>query len=159
VGTVRRIIFGANPRRTTVRIAVLAVASVITFGWILVPVRADGDSMLPTYYSGNFTLINRMAYLKRSPQRGDVVAIRLAGRSVVYIKRVIALPGETISVVDGDVMIDSKPLFEPYVRHRGAWEHETVTLGPGKYFVVGDNRGTSDSGVVDSERILGRLMF
>ena len=159
MGTVRRVIFGANPRRTTVRIVVLALVSIVTFGWILVPVRADGDSMLPTYYSGNFSLVNRMAYVNGAPHRGDVVAIRLAGRRVVYIKRIIALPGERISVDDGNVTINGQPLFEPYVRHQRPWEVREVTLGPQEYFVVGDNRGTSDSGVVEADRILGRLMF
>lgn len=159
MGTVRRIIFGENPRRTTVRILVLAVVSAITFRWILMPVRADGDSMLPTYYSGNLTLVNRMAYVRNSPQRGDIVAIRLAGTHVVYIKRVIALPGERISVTEGDVLINGKPLVEPYVRHHRPWDVEEVMLAPREYFVVGDNRGTSDFGRVGADRIVGRLVF
>jgi signal peptidase I len=159
VSKVRRVVFGANPRRTTVRILVLAAVSVITFRWILMPVRADGDSMLPTYNSGNLTLVNRMAYVNSQPKRGDVVAIRLAGPGVVYIKRVVALPGEQIEVRDGEVLIDGVPLVEPYVRHRRTWRVDAVTLGPDEYFVVGDNRGTSDFGRVERERIVGRLLF
>jgi signal peptidase I len=159
VSTVRRIIFGENPRRTTVRIVVLAAVSAITFGWVLMPVRADGDSMLPTYYSGNLTLVYRMAYVSASPQRGDIVAIRLAGPRVVYIKRVIALPGERLAVTEGDVLINGVALVEPYVRHQRPWNVEEVTLGLREYFVVGDNRGTSDYGRVDADRILGRLVF
>ena len=155
----RRVVFGANPRRTTVRIAVLAAISIVTFKWILMPVRADGDSMLPTYYSGNLTLVNRMAYLHSQPERGDVVAIRLAGPRVVYIKRVIGLPGERIAVVDGDVLINGSPLVEPYVRHARAWNFEEITLDRGEYFVIGDNRGTSDFGRVEADRIIGRLLF
>jgi signal peptidase I len=159
VSKVRRVIFGANPRRTTVRILVLAAVSFITFRWILMPVRADGDSMLPTYYSGNLTLVNRMAYVNSPPKRGDVVAIRLAGPRVVYIKRIIALPGERIAVADGEVLINGAPLVEPYVRHGRSWNFEEVTLGPDEYFVVGDNRGTSDFGRVEADRIIGRLLF
>jgi signal peptidase I len=159
VSKVRRVVFGANPRRTTVRILVLAAISIITFKWILMPVRADGDSMLPTYYSGNLTLVNRLAYLNGHPKRGDVVAIRLAGPRVVYIKRIVGLPGERIAVVDGEVQIDGTPLAEPYVKHGRSWNFEEVTLGSDEYFVVGDNRGTSDYGRVEAERILGRLLF
>jgi signal peptidase I len=159
VSTIRRIVFGQNPRRTTVRIAVLAVVCIITFGWILLPVRADGDSMLPTYASGKLTLVNRMAYVRSSPHRGDIVAIRLAGPSVVYIKRVIGLPGERFSVEEGQVLINGRPLVEPYVRHHRPWSVAEVTLGAHEYFVVGDNRGTSDFGSVETERILGRLVF
>jgi signal peptidase I len=159
VSTVRRIVFGQNPRRTTVRIAVLAVVCIVTFGWVLLPVRADGDSMLPTYASGKLTLVNRLSYVRSSPQRGDIVAIRLAGPRVVYIKRIIGLPGERLSVEEGQVRIDGSPLVEPYVRHQGPWSVDEVTLGAHEYFVVGDNRGTSVFGRVEAERILGRLVF
>ena len=156
----RRLIFGRNPRRTTVRILVLAAVSAITFTWVLIPVRADGDSMLPTYSSGRLTLVNRMAYVRSRPRRGDIVAIRLAGPSVVYIKRVIGLPGERLAVLDGQVLINGEPLLEPYVRHqRRLWQLDELTLGPDEYYVVGDNRSASDFGAVAAARILGRLVF
>lgn len=151
--------FGSNPRRTTVRIAVLTLICVGLFGWILLPVRADGDSMLPTYSSGGLTLVNRVAYLRAKPRRGDIVAIRLAGPGVVYVKRIIGLPGERLAVQDGQVFINGAPLDEPYVRHQRDWQLEEVTLGPTEYFVAGDNRSTSDYGRVYVDRILGRLMF
>lgn len=156
---VRRIIFGQHPRRTTVRIGVLALICVVLFSWVLLPVRADGDSMLPTYSSGGFTLVNRMAYLTSKPRRGDVVAIRLAGPRVVYIKRIVALPGEHLKIRDGQVFIDGRPLVEPYVRHQRRWDLEELTLGPTEYFVAGDNRQTSDYGRVYADRIIGRLLF
>jgi signal peptidase I len=164
VSSVRRVIFGRNPRRTTVRVIVLAGISAITFGWVLTPVRTEGTSMLPTYASGRLTLVNRMAYLRTRPQRGDIVAIRLAGPRVVYIKRVVGLPGERVAVRDGQVYINGVPLVEPYVRHQRAWNVDEVTVAENEYFVAGDNRGVSefgstDYGRVDSGRILGRLVF
>ena len=115
--------------------------------------------MLPTYSSGGFNVVNRLAYFNARPRRGDVVAIRLAGTSVVIIKRIIALPGERISVTDGIVHINGTPLAEPYVRHNRSWEFEEVTLTPDQYFVAGDNRVASDVGRTETERIVGRLMF
>jgi signal peptidase I len=164
VSNVRRIIFGPNPRRTTVRILVLAGVSIVTFGWILTPVRTEGTSMLPTYASGRLTLVNRLAYVGHVPQRGDIVAIRLAGPSVVYIKRVVGLPGERVAVKDGQIFINGAALTEPYVRHQRAWNADEVTVGTNEYFVAGDNRGmteygATDYGRVDSDRILGRLVF
>ena len=54
----RRLILGANPRRTAVRILVLAAICVVVFGWILIPIRAEGVSMLPTYRTGTLNLVN-----------------------------------------------------------------------------------------------------
>jgi signal peptidase I len=137
----------------------LAGIAAVMLIWVILPVRADGDSMLPTVTSGHLSIVNRLAYLNARPKRGDVVAIRLAGTSVVYIKRIIALPGERISVADGVVHINGAPLDEPYVRHNRSWDFDEVTLEPRQYFVVGDNRGTSDFGRVEADRIVGRLMF
>jgi signal peptidase I len=163
VSSIRRLIFGANPRRTFVRIAVLAVISLGVFRWVLLPVRAEGISMEPTYQSGSFRLVNRLAFSTRPPARGDVVAIRLAGRRVVYVKRIVGLPGERLGIVEGVVHIDDRPLDEPYVRHRRAWDLDEVTIGADEYFVVGDNRGMTMRdhalGRVDAARIVGRVVF
>jgi signal peptidase I len=159
----RRIIFGDNPRRTTVRIIVLGLVAFVVFKWVLIPIRTDGPSMLPTYESGSLNLVNRLAYWRGDPSRGDVVAIRLAGPSILYIKRIVGLPGDRLDIADGLVRINGAPLVEPYVRHRRAWNVPEVTLGPREYFVVGDNRGMReadhDFGRVDRSRIVGEVVF
>ena len=159
----RQIAIGRNPRRTLIRIAVLAVLSFITFGWLLTPVRVRGISMEPTYHDSTLKLVNRLIYKMRPPRRGDVVAIRLAGPSVLYVKRIIALPTERVSIVDGIVEVNGAPLIEPYVQKRAAWNYPEVTVGPREYFVIGDNRGMKisdhDFGRVDARRILGMLLF
>jgi signal peptidase I len=163
VSQIRRLIIGANPRRTLVRIAVLAAISFVVFGWVLLPVRAEGISMQPTYESGSFHLVNRLSFAMRPPARGDVVAIRLAGRRVVYVKRVVGLPGERLGIVEGVVHIDGRPLDEPYVRSRRSWDLDEVAIGADEYFVVGDNRGMTMRdhalGRVDAARIIGRVVF
>src|SRR5207237_6619105 len=138
---VGRLIFGENPRRTTVRILILAAVSVVTFGWILIPVRAEGIRRMPTYRNGSLTLVNRLAFLVKSPERGDIVAIRLAGPHAVYIKRIVGLPGERIAIADGTVRINGRSLDEPYVRNRSGWTMAEVQLGSDEYFLIGDNRG------------------
>jgi signal peptidase I len=163
VSLTRQIVFGRNPRRTAVRVLVLAAVCFITFRWVLIPMRAEGISMLPTYQSGSLNLVNRLAYRNRKPSRGDVVAIRLAGPHVLYVKRIIALPGERISITAGQVYVNGTPLIEPYVRNRNPWDVPEVTLTSREYFVVGDNRGMRasdhDFGRVDVSRILGRIVF
>jgi signal peptidase I len=163
VSLTRRIVFGRNPRRTAVRVLVLASISFITFRWVLIPMRAEGISMLPTYQSGSLNLVNRLAYLNQKPSRGDIVAIRLAGPHVLYVKRIIALPGERLSMSEGQVYVNGAPLIEPYVRDRKPWDVPEVTLTSREYFVIGDNRGMRasdhDFGRVDFSRIVGRIVF
>ena len=89
-------VFGRNPRLTLVRILVLVIAAVVVVKTILLPVRLQGISMLPAYRSGTLNVANRIAYLWRAPARGDVIAIRMAGPSVVYVKRIVGLPGERL---------------------------------------------------------------
>ena len=159
----RRLVFGRNPRRTAVRVLVLASISFVTFRWVLIPMRAEGISMLPTYRSGSLNLVNRLAYLNQKPSRGDIVAIKLAGPHVLYVKRIIALPGERISLTEGQVYVNGAPLLEPYVRNRNPWDVPEVTLTSREYFVIGDNRGMRvtdhDFGRVDVSRIVGRIVF
>jgi signal peptidase I len=160
---IRRLVFGENPRRTAVRVLVLATASFITFKWLLIPIRTEGSSMLPSYGPDRLNLVNRFAYGGNRPVRGDVVAIKMAGPRVLYVKRVIGLPGERVSVAKGHVMINGAPLSEPYVKHRRAWDVDEVTLEQDEYFVMGDNRGMSvgdhDFGRVQLDRILGKVVF
>ena len=160
---IRRITLGRDPRRTLTRVAVLTGVSVVTFGWLLTPVRVSGISMEPTYHDSTLNLVNRIVYRIRSPRRGDVVAIRLAGPNVLYVKRIVALPAERVSIVEGVVEINGAPLIEPYVQKRERWNYPEVTVGPREYFVVGDNRGMRasdhDFGRVDVSRIIGKLLF
>ena len=137
--------------------------SFVTFRWVLIPIRAEGISMLPTYQSGSLNLVNRLAYLNEQPSRGDIVAIKLAGPHVLYVKRIIALPGERISLAAGQVYVNGAPLAEPYVQNRNPWDVPEVTLTSREYFVIGDNRGMRakdhDFGRVDVSRIVGRVLF
>jgi signal peptidase I len=119
--------------------------------------------MLPTYHDGSFRLVNRLAYAGREPRRGEVVAIRLAGPRVLFVKRIIGLPGERVRLEAGVVFIDGKLLNEPYVVHRAAWLMDEKTLGNREYFVAGDNRGMPieqhELGVVNRDRIVGRMLW
>lgn len=145
------------------RALVLVVASVFVFGFWLLPVRAYGESMRPTYEPGSFHLVNLWAYWRRPPARGEVVAIGLAGRRAVYVKRIVGLPGEEVAIVRGVVYIDGRPLDEPYVRLRARWHVPPVRLDADEYFVIGDNRGMRQElhefGVVARQRIVGKVLF
>jgi signal peptidase I len=160
---ISRFVFGQNPRRTAIRVLVLAGISFILFKWILIPIRTEGSSMLPTYSADRLHFVNRLSYGTSGPDRGDVVAIQMAGPHVLYVKRIVGLPGERVSIAGGQVLINGSGLQEPYVRHRRSWDVPEVTLGPREYFVIGDNRGMSvgehDFGRVQIDRILGKVVF
>lgn len=163
MSVIRRFAFGKNPRRTAVRVLVLAAISFVIFTWVLIPIRTEGSSMLPTYQPDKLHFVNRLAYGAGGPARGDVVAIQMAGPNVVYVKRVVGLPGERVAIAGGQVQINGTVLSEPYVRDRRPWDVEEVTLGPREYFVIGDNRGMSvgqhDFGRAEVDRILGKVVF
>ena len=145
------------------RVLALAAVAFITFNWVLIPIRTEGPSMDPTYHSGSFNLVNRLSYVFGEPSRSDVVAIRLAGPSVVLVKRIVGLPGERVRIDEGVLHVNGVPLDEPYVRNRRPWNVPEVTLGQQEYFAVGDNRSMSAKshsfGVVDRVRIRGRVLF
>lgn len=150
-------------RATLVRIAVLLVSAGVVFGWILVPLRLSGISMLPAYTGGELNFANRAAYWVGEPARGDVVAIRMAGARAVYVKRIVGMPGERIEIVQGTVTVNGQALIEPRVVHRAPWDLAPLTLGADEFFVAGDNRSMKiadhDLGRVSRHRIIGRLLF
>ena len=126
-------------------------------------VRVDGHSMVPTFNSGEFIIVSKLAYKLGEPERGDIVVFHLPrDPDQEYIKRVIGLPGETISVHDGKVFVNDQMLNEPYLGadtgYTGTW-----VVPEGTIFVLGDNRNnSSDShswGPVPMEYVVGKAVF
>ena len=159
----RIMLIGRNPKVTLARIAVLVVTSFVVFKFILLPIRVEGISMLPTYKDRSVHLVSRVAYLWHEPRRGDVVSIRLAGFHVMYMKRIIGLPGETIAFANGQVLINGEALDEPYEKLLCDWNLPPEKLGPNEYFVVGDNRTMPPKwhmfGKASRDRIIGKLLL
>ena len=158
----RRVLIGAVPRRTFARAVLLAATAYGVFGHLLIPVRGQGPSMWPTLEDGQFVLVNRLAYWNAEPQRGDVVALEVAGGRVVYIKRIVGMPGERIRIERGFVRVNGAALDEPYVRRRLPWQVDDVQLADGEYLVIGDNRAmpqrNHDFGKARRDRVLGRVI-
>ena len=159
----RIVVIGRNFKVTLVRIVILIVTSFVVFNFILLPARIEGISMLPTYRDRSINFVNRIAYLRHEPQRGDVVGIRLAGPHVMYMKRIIGLPGETVAFAGGRVLINGEVLEEPYEKAPCDWNVPPVTLGPDEYFVVGDNRTMPSEnhmfGKAQRDRIVGKALL
>jgi len=160
--TLRQLLIGRSLGRSLIRGLSMALALLLGSWFILVPVRAHGPSMTPTYSDRQLLLVNHLAYRFGEVRRGDVVAITLNGAQAVLVKRIIGLPGERIRIDAGQVMIDDKPLSEPYCIYRLPWNILETQLGPDEVFVIGDNRAMlekyHDFGRADRSRILGRLI-
>jgi signal peptidase I len=159
----RVVVIGRRPKATLIRIVVLVATCFVAFKFILLPIRVEGISMQPTLRDGQIDCVNRLAYRRHEPQRGDIVSVRLAGPSVMYMKRVIGLPGETVSFHHGHVYINDELLDEPYLKFPCDWEHEPIPCGPTQYYVVGDNRtmpfNLHTQGRAERDHILGKLFL
>jgi signal peptidase I len=165
----RILAIGRNPKATLIRAAILALVCVVVFNWVILPVRVAGISMTPTYANHSVHFVNRLAYLRRHPMRGDVVGIRLtpphgwSAPHIMYFKRIIGLPGEAISFADGRVLVNGHVLDEPYEKGKCDWNVDAVTLGADEYFVVGDNRSMPKEdhvfGRAERSRIVGKALL
>lgn len=163
------VLIGRRPRATLIRILVLVIACFVTFKFVLLGVRVDGISMEPTYHDQQVNWVNRLAYWRHEPQRGDVAAIRfsdpgpLVTPSELLMKRIIALPGETVGFQGGRAYINGELLAEPYVQKPCDWDHAPVLCGPDEYYIVGDNRSmpfeNHVQGRVRREHIIGKVVF
>ena len=126
----------------------------------------DGATLVP----GERVLMDSAWYRLSSPKRGDIIAFRTSEdkKASIHIKRVIALPGETVQIKDGQILINGEVYNEkdefPAITNAGL-ASEPITVGKGQYFVLGDNRNNSEDsrhngmGLVDSDCIVGKLWF
>lgn len=129
-----------------------------------------GNSMEPALYNGQEILINKFSYKLSSPKREDVIVFLPNGNENThyYVKRVIGLPGETIQIKEGRIYINGH-LYEEddsydEIADAGIAESEIV-LGSTEYFVLGDNRNSSEDsrsgniGPIDRKVIIGKAWF
>lgn len=147
-----------------VLISVAVSFMIITF--LYQPVRVEGTSMQPELRDQDRLFINKFAYRFESISRGDVVVFRYPrDLTKSYIKRVIALPGDTLRVDEGHVYVDGQLVDEPYVprRYRDDRSVPLLTVPAGEYFVMGDHRSISsdsrDFGPVSRGLIYGKAAF
>jgi len=157
-----------------IKVVLISLAIIIPVRYYLIqPFYVKGASMEPSFYDKEYLIIDEISYRFHEPARGDIVVFRYPRNpEEFFIKRVIGLPGERIQVKDGSVYLYNKEhqdgikLAEKYLPvdlKTYALNEEITTLGPGEYYVLGDNRNSSkDSrsfGVVDKKFITGRVLF
>ncbi len=104
----------------------------------------EGDSMEPSLPPSQLVMVNKLAYLFGSPQRGDVIVLYFPlDTTKQFIKRIIGVPGDTISLTPSGVSVNGHPLSEPYITKEQNNQVGTITLGPNQYWVMGDHREVS----------------
>lgn len=136
------------------------IALLLNF-FVVQPTKVRGQSMEPTLHTDEYLLVEKISYHVHAPRRGDVVVFRYMGdESENFIKRVIGVPGDTVSIVSGRVYINSEPLVEPYLLQLPRDGMPPTVVPEGKLFVLGDNRlNSNDSrtfGMVGMDEVVGR---
>jgi len=116
--------------------------------------------MEPNFEEGQRLLINKIVYIFHQPERGDVIIFQPSNSGADYIKRIIALPGDTVEIKGGAVYINGSKLDEPYIKDPPNYTFHQKTIPENEYFVLGDNRNNSNDShtgwTVPDENIIGK---
>jgi signal peptidase I len=149
-------------------LAFSVVLAVILIVFIYQPVKVEGTSMMPALTDQERIFINKFTYRFGAAEieRGDMVVFWFPlDKSKSYIKRVIGLPGDVVTISDGTVMVNGIPLDEPYVPEEYR-DHQSLPphpVPPDSYFVLGDHRSSSNDsrvwGTVERSYIYGKAVF
>ena len=173
----KKIAHNTEPENPWVEITkIIVTAAVLAFGIRTFVAEAryiPSSSMEKTLLIDDRLIIEKIGYHFEEPQRGDIVVFKTDNikklyeeknyKNEAFIKRIIGLPGDTVSIKDGVVYVNEKPLPENYIAEKPDRDLEPVKVTPNHYLVLGDNRNNSyDSrfwGFVPKENIIGRAVF
>src|SRR3989338_7264696 len=151
-----------------VAVTALILAGIVRY-FLVQPFFVEGASMEPNFESGEYLLIDEISYYFKSPERGEVVVFHYPlDASKYYIKRIVGLPGETVEIKNGGVVIYNDGNPDGFITDESYLPRDGITAGNFKkklsrneYFVLGDNRpASSDSrqwGALPTNDIIGRV--
>ena len=154
---------------TTVVIALILAFLIRVF--IAEPRYIPSESMFPTLETGDRLVIEKVGYKFHPPAKGDIVVfqpptrLRLLGyeKNQAFIKRAIAIAGETIAVQNGIVYLNGEPQAEEYIAAPPEYDLFPITVPEGQLFVMGDNRNNSNDshiwGFLPAENVIGHAIF
>jgi signal peptidase I len=122
------------------------------------------NCMEPNFHEGERLLVNKVVYHFTDPKRGDVIILHPPlDPEAVYIKRIIALPGDTVEVKGGAVYVNGTKLDEPYVKEPPSYTFPLTKVPENEYFVLGDNRNIANDShkgwTVPRKNIIGKAWF
>ena len=148
-----------------VTLAVALVVAVVVRTFIFEPVRVDGNSMYPTLKHGEIMIVSKLDYtFGGDPERFDVVICHYPNRGKTnFVKRVVGLPGDTVEIRDGYLIVNGVIYAEKFLHERPVDDFGPVTVPEGLYFVMGDNRNNSNDsrrsevGMLERDYIMGKV--
>ena len=145
-------------------IAVAAALLIRTF--IFEPVRVDGNSMQNTLQNNEYMIVTKFQYLFGDPERFDVVICHYPGRgNTNFVKRVVGIPGDVISIYGGVLYVNGEAIEEDYITYKPNYEVRDVVVEEGHYYVLGDNRSNSNDshalgvGQLERGQIVGKVQL
>ncbi len=146
-------------------VAAVAVALFIN-NFIIVNATVPSSSMEETIMTDDRVIGLRLAYKNNDPLRGDIIIFKFPDdESILYIKRVIGLPGDTVDIHDGSVFVNGEALEEPYIKESTEGSFGPYTVPEGHYFMLGDNRNNSadsrywNNTFLEREKIVGKAVL
>jgi len=150
-------------RRYLLRLVTVAAVTCAILMFVLTPIRIRGCSMDPTYRNGQVNFCFRLRYLLTRPQRGDLVLISFVRGRAMFLKRVVAVAGDTVRFRDGRLFLNGEETDEPYVVDSYDWTLPARKIEAGHIYVVGDNRnmpiGNHSFGSASVKRVKGAPLW
>jgi signal peptidase I len=148
-----------------VRILILIIILGIIFHMGYSKIEIDGDSMESTYKEGDKVLINKITHKLTMPELKEVIVFYDPSDDCVLIKRIIALPYDSVEIIEGLVLVNDQPLLDEYstnplIDHAIGEEYvnrKKIYLNNEEYYVIGDNRSETWYGIVTQENIIGTV--
>lgn len=155
------------------KIGIIAALIVVPLRmFVFQPFLVKGDSMVPSFHNGDYLIVDELSYRFRSPERGEVIVLKFPyDPSQRFIKRIVGLPGETLEIKDGKVVVYHSDSQDAFVLDESGYLDEgsqtpgsvKVQLKEGEYFVLGDNREfSSDSrswGPLQEKYVVGKMLW
>ncbi|MEC4813725.1 MAG: signal peptidase I [Scytonema sp. PMC 1069.18] len=158
-------------KENLILIAIALCLAILIRTFIAEPRYIPSDSMLPTLLRGDRLVVEKVSYLLRSPDFGDIIVFqppeelqrRGYPKDQAFIKRIIGTPGEIVSIASGKVYLDGKPIQEDYIAEPPNLPMEGQKVPADDFFVMGDNRNDSNDsrywGFLPRRNIIGRAVF
>lgn len=161
-------------------IVLLFVLAGLFRSYIAEPVRVRGSSMAETIHDGEFLVVSKWRAMTGDLRRGEIVICHYPNRvdwgfsigsnlrveqHTIFVKRLVALPGDAVAIVNGDLYINDKLVEEDYIQYKPRWDYPRRVLEEDEYFVIGDNRANSNDsrsrsvGPLKRNQILGHPKF